>query len=63
MDDLNIHIDELVVEGTEPPDGAAVLAGLRAHTGSVMDARYVSAAADAITESAVRAWRAREGRG
>jgi hypothetical protein len=51
MDDVTIHIDELVLDGSTPPDPAALDAVLRAQMGSAVPHDLVDTATRAVTAS------------
>ncbi|GAB3307691.1 hypothetical protein GCM10027451_15940 [Geodermatophilus aquaeductus] len=51
MDDVTIHIDDLVLDGPTPPDAMALTAALRGQMGSGVEPDLVEAAASAVTGS------------
>ncbi len=55
MDDVTVHIDELVLDGSTPPDSTALAAALQAYMGSRVAPDLVEAAARAVTGSVLAA--------
>ena len=51
MDDVNIHIDELVLDGAGPVDAAALAAALHEQMGPTVDHEVVCALGDSLARS------------